>query len=150
MRRARRGAAAGRRTVRGRSGVGPADVGPVDAGTVRAAVRWRDRGSVTAELAVLLPVVALLLGVVAALAACAATQLRCADAARAGARVAAIGEDDAVVAAVARRVAGHGARAAVGRDDPWVVVAVEATVGPALPLVGGLTVRGSATARVEP
>lgn len=109
-----------------------------------------DRGSVTAEFAVLLPVVALLLGVVAALAACAGTQLRCADAARAGARVAAIGEDDAAVAAVARRVAGDGARAAVGRDDPWVVVTVEATVGPTLPLVGGLTVRGASTARVEP
>lgn len=110
----------------------------------------RDRGSVTAEFAVLLPAVALLLGVVVALAACAAAQLRCADAARVAARVAAIGEDDAAVASAARRVAGGGARAAVARDAAWVAVTVETTVGPALPLVGGLTVRGAATAWVEP
>lgn len=110
----------------------------------------RDRGSVTAEFAVLLPVVALLLGVVVALAACASAQLRCADAARVAARVAAIGESDAAVASAARRVAGAGARAAVVRDDAWVVVTVETTVGPTLPLVAGLTVRGTATAWVEP
>ena len=104
----------------------------------------------TAEFAVLLPVVALLPGVVVALVACAAAQLRCADAARVAARVAAIGEDDAAVASAARRVAGAGAWAAVARDDTWVVVTVEATVGPSLPLVGGLVVRGAATAWVEP
>lgn len=112
--------------------------------------RRRDHGSVTAEFAVLLPVVALLLGVVMALAACAAAQLRCADAARVAARVAAIGEGDTAVASAARRVAGTGARVAVARDDGWVVVSVETTVGPALPLVGGLTVRGTATAWAEP
>ncbi|WP_431837416.1 TadE family type IV pilus minor pilin [Cellulomonas sp. Y8] len=110
----------------------------------------RERGSVTAEFAVLLPAVALLLGVVVALAACASAQLRCADAARVAARVAAIGEDDAAVASAARRVAGAGARTAVVRDDAWVAVTVEATVGPALPFVGGLTVGGAATAWVEP
>lgn len=104
----------------------------------------------TAEFAVLLPVVALLVGVVVALAACAAAQLRCADAARAGARAAAIGEGDADVATVARRVAGDRVRVAVARDAGWVAVTVESTVGPDVPLVGGLTVHGSATAWVEP
>ncbi|WP_454050760.1 TadE family type IV pilus minor pilin [Cellulomonas sp. Marseille-Q8402] len=104
----------------------------------------------TAEFAVLLPVVALLVGVVVALTAGAATQLRCADAARAGARVAALGEDDTAVSAAARRVAGDGVRVAVGRDDGWVVVTVDGTVGPSLPLVGGLVVHASATARAEP
>ncbi len=103
----------------------------------------------TAEFAVLLPVVALLVGVVVALTASAATQLRCADAARAGARAAALGESDADVAAVTRRVAGAGARVAVGREDGWVTVTVESTVGPSLPLVGGLTVQGTATGRAE-
>lgn len=104
----------------------------------------------TAEFAVLLPVVALLVGVVVALAAAAGTQLRCADAARSGARAAALGQADSDVAAVARRVGGEGVRVAVGRDGDWVVVTVSGTVGPALPLVGGLVVHGSATARVEP
>ncbi|GEL45600.1 hypothetical protein CHO01_07160 [Cellulomonas hominis] len=110
----------------------------------------RDRGAVTAEFAVLLPVVALLVGAVVALTASAAIQLRCADAARAGARAAALGDGDADVLAVARRVAGSGVQVAVGRDDGWVVVTVESTVGPTLPLVGGLTVRGTATGRTEP
>lgn len=104
----------------------------------------------TAEFAVLLPVVALLVGVVVALTAAAGTQLRCADAARAGARAAALGEDDGTVAAVARRVAGAGVRVAVGRDGDWVEVAVAGTVGPSLPLVGGLVVHATAVARVEP
>ncbi|RMI02064.1 TadE family type IV pilus minor pilin [Cellulomonas triticagri] len=104
----------------------------------------------TAEMAVLLPVVALLVGVLAALTAGAATHLRCADAARTGARSASLGEDDAAVAAAVRRVAGDGTRTAVGRTDGWVVVHVEATVGPAVPLVGGFTVRAEATARAEP
>jgi len=110
----------------------------------------RDRGSVTAEFAVLLPVVAVLIGVVVALAASAVVQLRCADAARVAARVAAIGEGDAAAAAAAARVAGAGARTAVARDAAWVVVTVEASVGPAVPLVGGITVRGTAAAWVEP
>jgi hypothetical protein len=109
-----------------------------------------DEGSVTAEFAVLLPVVALLVAVVLALTAAAATQLRCADAARAGARAAALGDDDAAVAAVAQRIAGDGVRVAVGREDGWVVVSVEGTVGPTMPLVGGLVVQAEATGRAEP
>lgn len=104
----------------------------------------------TAEFAVLLPVVALLVAVVLGLTAAAATQLRCADAARAGARAAALGDDDAAVAAVARRVAGDGVRVAVGRDDGWVVVSVEGAVGPTFPAVGGLVVQATATGRAEP
>jgi hypothetical protein len=105
---------------------------------------------VTAEFAVLLPVVALLVGVVVALAAAAGTQLRCEDAARAGARAAALGQADSDVADVARRVGGAGVRVAVGRDGDWVVVTVTGSVGPSLPAVGGLVVQGSATARAEP
>jgi hypothetical protein len=95
-------------------------------------------------------VVVLVLGVVAALTAGATTQLRCVDAARVGARVASIGADDATVAEAVRRVAGTGARVVVSRADGWVDVVVEAGVGPDLPLVGGLVVRGAATGRAEP
>lgn len=113
-------------------------------------MRGDDRGAVTAELAVLLPVVALLVGVLLALTAGAATHLRCGDAARAGARAAALGDDDVAVAVVVRRVAGDGARTAVARSDGWVVVTVEQTVGPTVPLLGGVTVRAHATSRAEP
>lgn len=109
-----------------------------------------DDGSVTAEFAVLLPVVVLVLGVVAALTVGATTQLRCVDAARVAARAASLGEDDAAVAGAARRVAGAGAHVVVDRVDGWADVTVEAGVGPDLPLLGGLVVRGTASARVEP
>lgn len=98
----------------------------------------------------LLPVVALLVGVVVALTSGAASQLRCADAARAGARSAALGADDLAVADVARRVAGEGVRVRVDRHDGWVVVTVESTVGPEVPLLGGVVVRGAATTPEEP
>jgi len=105
---------------------------------------------VTVELAVLLPVVVLVLGVVAALTVGATTQLRCVDAARVGARAAALGEDDVTVAALARRAAGAGAHVVVARADGWVDVTVEASIGPALPLLGDLAVHGAATGRAEP
>lgn len=125
----------------------PGDVRDLEGPAGRAAA---DRGSVTAEFAVLLPVVVLLLGGVVAVTSTAATHLRCADAARAGARAAALGEPDGEVTAVARRVAGSGAAVAVRRDGGWVEVVVESGVGPSLPLVGGMTVRGTATSRAEP
>ncbi|HEY0187403.1 MAG TPA: TadE family type IV pilus minor pilin [Cellulomonas sp.] len=108
-----------------------------------------DRGAVTAELAVLLPVVVALLAVILSLASAASAQMRCADAARAGARAAALGDDDSGVSAVAGRVAGPGAAVAVSRGDGWVVVEVERS----LTLLGlrlGLTVHADATAREEP
>lgn len=121
----------------------------------RAARRgWRtvdgERGAVTAELAVALPAVVLVLVAVLTLAAAAGAQMRSADAARAGARAAAIGEDDAVVRSTAQHVAGDGARVSVRRGDPWVEVTVST------PVVGGwlssapLRADGSAVARVEP
>ncbi|WP_456847646.1 TadE/TadG family type IV pilus assembly protein, partial [Cellulomonas sp. P5_C6] len=57
-----------------------------------AAAGRRDRGSVTAELAVGLPAVALLLVAVLTVGAAAVAQTRCTDGARAGARAAALGE----------------------------------------------------------
>ncbi|WP_169164354.1 TadE family type IV pilus minor pilin [Cellulomonas taurus] len=112
--------------------------------------RPADSGTVTAEFAVLLPAVTMLIAVLLVIASCAVTQMRCADAARAGARGAALGEADTVVAELAQRVGGTGIRVGVHRAGEWVRVAVQQEVGPALPVVGAITVAAEATAWVEP
>ncbi|MEN2740370.1 TadE family type IV pilus minor pilin [Microbacterium sp. X-17] len=98
-------------------------------------LRGDDRGSVTAEFAVVLPavLVVLLIGVGALSAAGRAVQLQ--DAAADAARLAGRGEADAAAATVARAV--PGARAAVEmRGD---LVCVTATVAaPVLPLLSVL------------
>lgn len=88
----------------------------------------RDRGSATAELAVVLPAVVLLavLGVWAV--AVVAAHLRCVDAAGAGARALARGEPAAVVEGVVAQVAPRGAVVRLGREGDLVVVEVRATV----------------------
>lgn len=101
------------------------------------------------ELAVALPAVVLVLVTVLTLAAAAGAQMRAADAARAAARAAAIGEEDAVVRDTALRVAGDGAEVTLTRGDPWLAVEVST------PVVGGgltgpLRVSGRAEAWVEP
>ncbi|QHT56767.1 TadE family protein [Cellulomonas sp. H30R-01] len=110
----------------------------------------RDAGSVTAELAVGLPVVVLLLVVVLAVVGAGLTRAQCLDGARAGARALALGESSSDAAATARRVAGDGARVRTTRDGEWVTVVVEASVPVGGLRLGPLETRGSATARVEP
>lgn len=85
-----------------------------------------ERGAVTAELAVGLVSVVLVLGLLLSTASAAVAQLRCQDAARQGARAAALGESDETVAVVARTVAGPGSRVTVHRDGEWVEVTVTA------------------------
>ena len=109
-----------------------------------------DRGSVTAELAVGLPAVVLLLVALLTIASSAITQTRCTDAARAGARAAALGEPDAEVSVFAHRLAGDAATVAVSRADPWVTVDVSAAVGSGSWTWGPLRARATAVARVEP
>ncbi|MBO3083419.1 TadE family type IV pilus minor pilin [Cellulomonas fengjieae] len=108
----------------------------------------RDRGSVTAELAVGLPVVVVLLTALLTIASTAVTQTRCTDAARAAARAAALGEPDPAVLATARRLAGDAASVAVTRADAWVTVEVSARVGSVT--WGPLRAAATAVARVEP
>lgn len=79
-----------------------------------------------------------------------ALQLRCADAARAGARSAALGEPDGAVTAVAREVAGRPVEVAVERSVGWVVVRVAARTPGGWFAGGSLGLVASATARVEP
>lgn len=109
-----------------------------------------DAGSVTAELAVGLPVVVLLLVVVLAVVGAGLTRAQCLDGARAGARALALGESPADAAATARRVAGDEARVRTTSDGEWVTVVVEASVPVGGLRLGPLEARGAATARVEP
>lgn len=109
-----------------------------------------ERGSVTAELALALPSVVLVLAAVLLTAAAAGVRLQCAEAARAGARAAAIGVDDAAVAAVARQVAGSGATVTVRRDPPWVEVTVTGSVPGSWLSGGDIGLVGVATAWSEP
>ena len=108
------------------------------------------RGAVTAELAVGLPVVVLLLVAVLSLAAASTAQMRALDAARAGARAYAIGEDDAAAQQAVAQVGGADAALTVTRDEAWVRVTVTR------PVVGGwfagapVRASGDATAWVEP
>lgn len=109
----------------------------------------RDHGAVTVELAVGLVGVAVLLGLVLLLTAAATAQLRCTEAARAGARAAALGEEDAAVLAVARRAAGDGAGVDVARADGWVTVTVGRPVTGPWDL-GTLDAHALASTPVEP
>ncbi|GEK20092.1 TadE family type IV pilus minor pilin [Cellulomonas xylanilytica] len=110
----------------------------------------RDRGSVTAELAVGLPAVAILLVALLTIASSAIAQTRCTDAARAGARAAALGERDSSVAATARRLAGEDASVAVSRAGGWVTVEVSAAVASGSWGSSALRARASAVSRAEP
>lgn len=109
--------------------------------------RGGDRGAVTAEAAVVIPVLvtfamALLWALLAA-----SDQIRCVDAARAGARAAARSEPEAVVREVARDAAPRGARVEVGRAGELWRVRVEApTPGPG---VLALTLSAEAAALAE-
>ena len=110
----------------------------------------REGGTVTAELALALPAVVTVLVALLLLSSAATTQLRAADAARAGARAAALGEQTAVVAQVAERLAGAGARVQVQRDGEWVTVTVRRSVDVGRLSAAGLTASARATARAEP
>ncbi len=105
-----------------------------------------DRGSVTAEYAVLLPGAAVVLA--GALLAGAATlqQIRLEEAAAATVRELARGESDARAVDTARRVAGDGARLSSSRRTGWVTVTVaHAPPGP-LDWWGGWQLRATAHA----
>jgi hypothetical protein len=105
---------------------------------------------VTAETAVVLPVLLFVLaGAVAAVTVLGA-QLRCVDAAREGARAAARGEDVATVRALVLRAAPDGVAVSVTRDGEDVRVGVSGRIAPlgAVPL--DVEVSAEATARLEP
>jgi Flp pilus assembly protein TadG len=96
---------------------------------------WADDGDVTAdgyvtaETAMVLPVLALLLAVGLWAVAVAGAQLRCVDAARDAARAAARGESDSIATAVARAAAPGAAQIELSHRGDLVVVTVTARVG---------------------
>ena len=105
---------------------------------------------VTAETAVVLPVLLLVLAGAVAAVVVVGAQLRCVDAAREAARAAARGEPAAVVAQVAAGAAPHGAVSRLGDDGETVRVTVSTTVSPLGPLPWHVDVSATATGIREP
>jgi Flp pilus assembly protein TadG len=105
---------------------------------------------VTAETAVVLPVLLLVLAGAVAAVTVVGAQLRCVDAAREGARAAARGEDTATVAALVRRAAPGGAEVDAIRDGEDVRVTVTVDVPPLGPVPWRVEVSATAAARLEP
>ena len=103
------------------------------------------QGAVTAEFAVALPAVVLLLAMLLAGSAAGITQLRLEDAARAGARALARGEDPEAVNGIVRKLAGPSASSAVLPGGEWMSVTVsDRAAGPL-----GRMVPWTLTARAE-
>ena len=109
----------------------------------------RDAGMVTAETAVLLPVLVVVLAAAVFVLACVAAQLQCVDAARSAARVAARGEPAAVVTGTAERLAPDGARVAVGPGGSVAGTATVAVVVRAQVRPFGRALRGLPAVRVS-
>ena len=111
-----------------------------------------DRGYVTAETAVVLPVLLVVLAAAVWVLACVAAQLRCVDAAHVAARAAARGDAPAEVEAAGRAVAPADASVTVSRVGDQVQVSVRAQVRPfgsALSVLPAVPVAGRATAAAE-
>lgn len=107
------------------------------------------QGAVTAEFAVVLPAVLLLLALLLAGAASGVTQLRLEEAARAGARALARGEDPAAVQGIVRTLAGTSATASVAADGEWLSVTVADKVGGPLGASVPWTLTAKAATRSE-
>ena len=105
---------------------------------------------VTAETAVVLPVLLMVLAGAVAAVVVVGAQLRCVDAAREGARAAARGEPAGVVTDVAGRAAPDGAVTEVAAGEETVQVTVSAQVSPLGPLPWRVEVSATATGALEP
>jgi Flp pilus assembly protein TadG len=105
---------------------------------------------VTAETALVLPVLLLVLAGAVAAVTIVAAQLACVDAAREGARAAARGEEVATVRELATRAAPDGARVGQATAGDLVTVEVEAVVAPLGPVPLRVRVHAEATALLEP
>jgi Flp pilus assembly protein TadG len=105
---------------------------------------------VTAETAVVLPVLLLVLAGAVAAVIVVGAQLRCVDAAREGARAAARGEPVAAVTALAGRAAPDGAVTTVSPEGDEVRVSVSARIAPLGPVPLRITVSAAAVALREP
>ena len=114
--------------------------------------RSQDDGMVTAETAMVIPVLVIVLAMAIFALACVAAQLRCVDAARASARLAARGDSPAAVTAAGRQLAPRDAGIQVRTDGEHVTVEVTAEVMPlggVLRRVPGVAVSARAVALRE-
>lgn len=105
---------------------------------------------VTAETAVVLPVLLLVLAGAVAAVTVVGAHLRCVDAVREGARAAARGEDVATVRALVLRAAPDGMAVSVVRAGEDVRVRAAGQVRPLGPMPLGVDVSAEAVARLEP
>jgi len=105
---------------------------------------------VTAETAVVLPVLVLVLAAALAAVSVVTAQMRCADAAREGARAAARGESDAAVRQIVASSAPDGSAVTVGRNGNNATVEVSASIALFPGLGPSMTVSDTATAALEP
>jgi Flp pilus assembly protein TadG len=105
---------------------------------------------VTAETAVVLPVLLLVLAASVAAVTVVGAQLRCVDAAREGARAAARGDPVGTVTALVGRAAPDGAVTEVAVGVGEVRVTVTAPVSPLGPVPFQVSVTAEAVARLEP
>jgi Flp pilus assembly protein TadG len=112
-------------------------------------VTGRDRGTVTVEVAIALPALTLLLATLLATGSIVVSQVRLAEAARAGAREAALGVTDEAIASVVGRVAGSSTNTTVSRSAG--LVTVEVAIRVQVPGLGRThTLSASASAQCEP
>lgn len=112
-----------------------------------------EAGAVTAEAAVVVPVLALLSVGLAWLVTLGVTHARVVDAAREAARVVARGESQAAGAALAHRVGPSGSRVVVSADSDVVVVTVRAPArvpGGLFGFLPDVTLHAQAVAAKEP
>ncbi|WP_307869325.1 pilus assembly protein [Arthrobacter pascens] len=107
------------------------------------------RGAVTAEFAVALPAVIMLLAMLLAGSAAGITQLRLEEAARAGVRALARGEEPAAVDGIVRKLAGGSATSVVETDGEWLSVTVTDRAAGPLGTVVPWTLTATAEARGE-
>lgn len=107
-----------------------------------------ERGSATAETAIVLPVVVIVLLAIAFAASAGLAQLRCADAARVAARSIAIGVSPAEASAHAVASAGGDVTVETAVDGEWVTITVSRTLS--TPWGSTLTVSATSMARSEP
>jgi Flp pilus assembly protein TadG len=109
-----------------------------------------EAGMVTAETAIVLPVVLLVLAAAVAAVVVVGSQLRCVDAAREAARAAARGDPAGQVTSIAARAAPPGATTSARTSGDLVTVTVTAPVRPLGPVLLQVRVSATATAELEP
>jgi Flp pilus assembly protein TadG len=105
---------------------------------------------VTAETAVVLPVLLFVLAGAVAVLTVLGAQLRCVDAAREGARAAARGEPDAAISRLVGQLSPHGAVTRVTGEGDEVRVTVTVRVAPVGALPFAVSLSGAAVAVREP